>query len=262
MISTFSVSVTTVGAMCSEAKNSSIALRVSGPRLEQYERLTREILRRDVFLARQGMLRSGHEQQLFAHDRDTDERRVVHRQRQQAEIGSARAQLANQPRRRSGHQLDVDVRVLLAKGLEQRRKDVQAHCHAADEAQRALDVLLGVEDRGAGLLEVVEHPLAETKERRAGGRDADLATKAQEQLLVELFLQQENLAADSGLRQMQLLSGARERPALRYRPENLELPKIHASVLPVRNRTADAARLVHRQAIGQVIVGGGIGSLQ
>ena len=119
--------------------------------------------------------------------------------------------------------------MLLAKRLEQRREHVQTDRHAADEPQRALDVLLRVEDAGARLLEIVEHPLAEAEERRAGGRDPDLPAETEEQLLVELFLEQQDLAADGGLREVQLLAGARERSGLRDRPQNLELSKIHAS---------------------------------
>ena len=60
-------------------------------------------------------------------------------------------------------------------------------------AQRAGDRALSLEDAGARLLEIVEHPLAEPEQRRAGGRDADLAAKAQEQLLVQLFFEQQDL---------------------------------------------------------------------
>ena len=67
-----------------------------------------------------------------------------------------------------------------------------------------LDGLLVVEDARARLLEVVEHPLAETEQRRAGGRDPNLAAEPEKQLLLQLLLEQQNLAADRRLRQVQL----------------------------------------------------------
>jgi hypothetical protein len=54
----------------------------------------------------------------------------------------------------------------LRNGLEQRRKDVETDGHAADEADRAADAALGVENAGAGPFEILEHALAEAEQRR------------------------------------------------------------------------------------------------
>ena len=53
------------------------------------------------------------------------------------------------------------------------------------------------------------------------------APETEEQLLVQLLFEQEDLAADGRLRQMELLAGARERAGLRDRPQNFELAKVH-----------------------------------
>ena len=146
MISTFSVSVTTFGAICSLTKNSSIASPAAGALLEQHERLADEILRRDLLAPGQRMLRRGHEEQLLAHDRHAHQIGIVDRQRQQPEIGGAGAQLSNEPRRRARRQLHVDVRIVLSERLEKRREDVETHRHAADQPQAARDTLLAFDD--------------------------------------------------------------------------------------------------------------------
>jgi dihydroxyacid dehydratase/phosphogluconate dehydratase len=48
----------------------------------------------------------------------------------------------------------------------------------------------------------------------AGRRDPDLAGHAQEQLLFELLLEQQDLPADRRLREVQLMPGGRERPGV------------------------------------------------
>ena len=84
MISTFSVSVTTLGAICSRTKKSSIARRLFEPGLEQHERLTREVLRRHRLLPGQRVLRRRDDQQLLAENTGSDDEvRVVDGQREQ-----------------------------------------------------------------------------------------------------------------------------------------------------------------------------------
>ena len=100
-----------------------------------------------------------------------------------------------------------------------------------------VDSLLRLEDRRARLLEVVEHPLAESEECRSRRGYPDLAPQPEKQLLVQLLLEQEDLTAHRRLREVQLLARTRERTALRHRPQNLELSKIHAVFSPVRGRT-------------------------
>ena len=88
---------------------------------------------------------------------------------------------------------------------------------------------LGVENAGARPLEILEHALAEAEQRGAGRRDADLAAEPEEQLLLQLLFEQQDLAADGRLRQVQLLPGARERAGLRDRAQYLQLSQVHAS---------------------------------
>ena len=234
MISTFSVSVTTFGAICSLREE-----RLDGPAavragFEQHEGLTDQVARDDLALLRERMRRRGHQEQFLAHDRDRDQVRIVDRQREQPEVGVAGAQLPNQARRRARRELDVDLRMFLAEGLEQGREHVEAHGHAADQADGAAHRALIVEDAGAGALEILEHALAEAEQRGAGGRDPDLAAEPEEQLLLQLLFEQQDLAADGGLREVQLLAGAGERSRLRDRAQYLELSQVHAFVTPSR----------------------------
>ena len=55
-----------------------------------------------------------------------------------------------------------------------------------------------------------------------------LRPEPQEQLLLELFLEQQNLAADRRLREMQALTGAGEGAGVGHRAQNLELTEVHA----------------------------------
>src|SRR3954454_15560539 len=144
--------------------------------------------------------------------------------------------------------------MLLAERLQQRRKDVQADRHAANEAQCSFDRSLTVENGRAGLLEIVEHPLAESEERRAGGGDPNLAPKPQEQLLIELLLEQQNLPADRRLRQVKLFSRARERARLRDRPQDLELTKVQSVCAPYDRMTALCKESSSRRASVKLIV--------
>ena len=57
---------------------------------------------------------------------------------------------------------------------------------------------------------IVEETLAQTQERRACRSDAHLPAKTQEQLLLQFLLQEQNLAADRRLREMQTLPGTGE----------------------------------------------------
>ena len=86
------------------------------------------------------------------------------------------------------------------------------------------------------LIRIVEHSLAQPKQRGPRRRDPDLPSETEEQLLVQLFLEEENLTAHGGLRQVQLLAGARERAGLGDRPQNLELTQVHGVILSQRRR--------------------------
>ena len=104
---------------------------------------------------------------------------------------------------------------------------------------------LVVENARAGPFEILEHALAEAEQRGAGRRDADLAAEAEEQLLLQLLFEQQDLAADGRLRQVQLLPGARERARLRDRAKNLQLSQVHDT--PPRT----AAILSSARGVGQ-----------
>lgn len=118
--------------------------------------------------------------------------------------------------------------MLLSKRLQERRKNIEAHRHPANQADGAADRPLAVENTGAGTLEILEHPFAQPKERRSGGRNADLTSEPQEQLLLQFLFQQQNLAADGRLRKVQLQACARERSRPRDGSQYLELAKVHA----------------------------------
>ena len=167
------------------------------------------------------------EQELLADDRHGRQRRVVDRQRHQAEIRRARAQLAREPRRAAGQDLDVDVRMVPAEFLEQRRKDVEAHRHAADEPQRARQRLLGVEDALAGIADVREHPVAQLEQGLADRRDLDAPPEPDEQRFLELFLEQQNLPADGRLGDVQASAGRGKGAAFGDRPQDFQLSQIH-----------------------------------
>ena len=87
---------------------------------------------------------------------------------------------------------------------QQRRKDVQTHRHAANQADGAVQRLALVADGGDGVLQVLKHPVAELQQRFAGGGDADAAADAVKDRLAELFLEQEDLPADRRLRDVEL----------------------------------------------------------
>ena len=111
---------------------------------------------------------------------------------------------------------------------EQRREDVEADRHAADQPHRAAQRLLRVADGRHGVLQILEDAVTQLEQRFAGRRDADAAADAVEDRLAELLLEQEDLAADRRLRDVQLLAGGRERSGVGDRADDLELPQIHA----------------------------------
>ena len=111
-----------------------------------------------------------HEHQLLAQHRHAGERRIVDRQREQREVGAPRAQPAQQPLRAAGRDLDVDVRMVLAEFLQQRREHVEADGHPADQVERSAQDLLLVGDAGRGVVDVVEDAVAELQQRLAGRR--------------------------------------------------------------------------------------------
>jgi hypothetical protein len=75
--------------------------------------------------------------------------------------------------------------------------------------------------------QIREQPAPELNQRLAGARGNRAAALTDEQRLPELVFEEEYLPADRGLRDVQLLPGAGERPGFRDRAQNFELPEIH-----------------------------------
>ena len=107
----------------------------------------------------------------------------------------------------AGDDLDVHIRVLPPEFLQQVREDVQADRHPADQAQSTGELLLRIENALGGVADVGEHAVAELQQRFARRRDLDPPAIADEERLLELFLEQEDLAADGRLRDVQARAG-------------------------------------------------------
>ena len=112
---------------------------------------------------------------------------------------------------------------------EQRGKHVEADGHPADQPHRAAQRLLLVADRGDGVLEILEDAVAQLEQRLAGRRNPDAPADAVKHRLTELFLEQQNLTADGGLRDVELFAGGGEGPGVGDGADDLELPQIHGS---------------------------------
>jgi hypothetical protein len=67
------------------------------------------------------------------------------------------------------------------------------------------------------------------EERLAGWRDANPAADPMKNGLTELVFEQQDLAADGRLRDVQLLTRSREGAGFGDGPDDLELPEVHAS---------------------------------
>ena len=137
MISTFSVSITIVGSIFSVTKNESITRRVAEPGSNSTNGWPARSGRHDPSLLRQRMRRHRDEQQLLAQHRHGDQIRLLDRQRQQAGVDAAGADLLDRSRRGRDREPDVELRMHALQVLQQRRKHVQADRHAAGEPQRA-----------------------------------------------------------------------------------------------------------------------------
>ncbi len=199
-------------------------------RLVQDERQLVQIGGLDLLLLRQRVPGVGHQQQVLAHHRLRDEVRLGHRQRQQTQVHRARAQPPHETVGRPGHHLDVHVRVQALELLQQRREDVDRDGHPADQPDRAAQLLLRLAQPLGGLADVVEDPDRQLEQRLAGRRDLDLALDAPEQRLVELGLEQQNLARNRRLRDVKAAAGPGKRPGLGHRLENFELSQIHKAM--------------------------------
>src|SRR5262245_24841997 len=110
---------------------------------------------------------------------------------------------------------------------QQRRKDVQADGHSANQAERSAQRLLLFADSGDGFLQILENAVAQLQERFARRRDPDPSSDAMENRLAELLFQQKDLAADGRLRDVQFFASGGERARVGYRSDDLELTQIH-----------------------------------
>src|SRR5207247_8357220 len=137
-------------------------------------------------------------------------------------------------RRRNGHG-HGEPRVRVPEMLQQQRKHVEAYRHPARQVQRPRQRARPIGDRPNRVAEILEHAVAELHERFGRRRHAHLTADTQEERLAELVLEEENLAADRRLRDVQLPSARAERARLRDRLQDLELTQIH-------DQTAASAR--------------------
>ena len=113
---------------------------------------------------------------------------------------------------------------------EQGREDVEADGHPADQARSCprsdscVSLIAG--DR---VLQILEDAVAQLEQRLAGRRDADAPADAMEDRLAELVFEQQDLAADGRLGDVQLFAGGRERAGFGNGADDFELPEIHES---------------------------------
>ena len=111
---------------------------------------------------------------------------------------------------------------------QQRREDVEADGHPADQPHRAAQRLARVADERHRVLQILEDAVTELQQRLAGRRDADAPADAQEDRLVQLFLEQEDLPADRRLRDVQPFAGSGEGAGLGDGADDLQLAQVHA----------------------------------
>ena len=216
--------------MLSDAKKLSMTLRVADPDFEQDEWQAGELARLDFSAFRELVRRCRNQKQFLAQRGHRHQVGLLDRQRQQPGVDAAAADLLHRPPRQGDRQPHVQVRVDPAEVLEQRRKHVKAHGHAARQPKRAAQLARPVGNRADRLAHVQEHALAQLHEAFRRRRHPHLTADAQKQRLAQLLLEQENLAADRRLRDVQLPPARGEGAGLGDGLENLQLAKVHGSV--------------------------------
>jgi hypothetical protein len=169
----------------------------------------------------------GDEEEFLFECRHRDQVRRVDRQRQQSEVPRARAQHRNRSLAAADGDLQIQVRMNAAHLGEQFREDVEAHRHAAHQPHRCAQRLLLFGDSGYGVLQVLEHAVAQPQQRFAGRRDANLPPDAMEHRFAEFVFEQQDLAADGGLRDVELVACRRERARVSDGADDFELPQVH-----------------------------------
>src|SRR4030095_11252729 len=122
-------------------------------------------------------------------------------------------------------EIRVDASDLGEKGGE----DVQTDRHPTDQADRPAPRPGRVADGGHGVLHVSKDSMTQLEQRFPSVCDPDAPADSMKNGLAELVLEDEDLAADRGLRNVQLFSGGRERAGLGDGPDDFELPEVHAS---------------------------------
>src|SRR5829696_841287 len=173
------------------------------------------------------MRRVGNQQQFFFEYGYRHEVGGFRRTRDHAEVAGARSQHGDGPLGTANRDLHIQVRVHAPDFGQQRWEDIQAHGHAADQPHRPTQRLAFVADGRYRFLEVPKDAVTELKQRFAGWRNPDAAPDAMKYRLAEFFFEQEDLAADRRLRDMQLLAGGGERAGVGDGADDLQLPKIH-----------------------------------
>src|SRR6188768_682889 len=106
-------------------------------------------------------------------------------------------------------------------------KCVETHRHPADEAHRALERFALVADGRYRVVQILKDPMTQLQQRLTGRGDADATSDAMEDRFAELILEQQDLAADGGLRNMQLFARRRERTAVGDGANDFELTQVH-----------------------------------
>ncbi len=114
---------------------------------------------------------------------------------------------------------------------EESGEDVEADGHPADQAQRAAQRLLLLADAGHGVLQILEDAVTQLEERFTGGRNADAPADPMEYGLAELVLEEENLPADCGLRDVEFFTRGGEGAGVGDGADDLQLPQIHCQKL-------------------------------
>ena len=94
-----------------------------------------------------------------------------------------------------------------------------------------------IENLRGGVANVCEDAVAELKESLAGRRHLHAADRSNEQRLGELLLEQQDLAADRRLRDVQLRASLGERAGLGNGAQDLQLTQVHGGILLARLRT-------------------------
>ena len=97
--------------------------------------------------------------------------------------------------------------------------------------------LVGFGDLPDHVLHVAEQAVRGLQQQLSRVRQRDLAPPPVQQDAPQFVLEQLDLTADRGLRDVKPLSRAREAPLLRDRPEHLQLPYVHPRAITESDRS-------------------------